>query len=471
MLQRLLLVLPAAAVAVVAWVVLTAGAPRPVLGVQVLGGPPQGSAELSLLVRSIQSDGSRHEPAASVPLVIRARAAELSASWEGTTDRTGHAEVRLTFERPLLRDPELTITRGAAALVPAPELPPGQVLAQGKLSLDHESWQAAARRQGGWIGGQREGELVVRIGAATGVLAVPFASELLVHVTAAADSPSPPGNAPTKTDVGVAAARVELELDGAEALTSAGASTLTDASGRARVRVRPLEHAVAVRVVAHSPAGQTGFWYGVLPIVPGALSAELVEGRLRLASPIVRDHAFVSLVSSDARLAGAIVALTADDLGGASAELTLEPALLAQLEAAPSWAVISSEYDKRSPAVVGWPLPPPAITQPGQTFDVPDQLLLDGVGPALEAERRERRERRRLAAAILALIGVALAVTLWMRVRGSPGAAHRARASSADRDRIEGGFVHGPRRGSLAAAIACVLLAVLALAWFAIAPR
>jgi hypothetical protein len=48
----------------------------------------------------------------------------------------------------------------------------------------------------------------------------------------------------------------------------------------------------------------------------------------------------------------------------------------------PAWLVVSSELDLNSAAAIGWPLD--AGAEPAQTFDVADQLLLDGLPAAFQ---------------------------------------------------------------------------------------
>jgi hypothetical protein len=444
MARRLLLALPAAIAAVVLWAVLTAGAPRPVTSVQVLGGPTRGIRHLSVLLRALSSDGSRAQPIAALPLRVAAHDASRIAAWQGQTNAGGYAEARLDFGELLPNTVELRVESTAT----------GELLAEGALSLLAEDWRAGVRRQGGWVPGQSQGELRVRVAPAEGVVAVPFATEVVVAIGASEDES---GGA---RSVG-AGVKIEAELEGAELLSpEPGGFALTDAEGNARLRLAPAEHAITLRVRAKRDDGSSGEWYGALPVVPGALRAALDGAELLVSSPIGRDEAFVSIVTETQRLAGAIVQLTPDD-GGASGRLALEPTLLTRLSEQPTWAVVSSEYDKRSPAVVGWPLARTkrAPFEPALTFDVADRMLYDGLPAALARERQQRTARRRIALVLLVALGVAMSGLLGYELR-------RRRAASAGAPPI----ALDPRGWLIGAAIASVVLGVAALAlfgWFA----
>jgi hypothetical protein len=235
-----------------------------------------------------------------------------------------------------------------------------------------------------------------------------------------------------------------------------------------RWSIRPLEHAISVRVSASADARE-GQWYGALPVVPGALHASIEHTRLSVRSPIVRSHAYVSLVSERERLGGVIVPLVADALGGAAGGVELDHDLLGRLRSTRSWLVASSESDKRSPGVVGWPFTPASASAeqlPVQTFDVADQLLLDGTLQALAREQTRRTEQRQLAAGLLAALGVALAVLFWHEVRGR----RRVRSGEPDTDSVlpgphELGLIQS-RSAVLALALLCIALGMAALAFF-----
>jgi hypothetical protein len=459
--HRFLLSLPAVAAAIVAWAVLT-GAER-ARYVQILGGPTREGATLTLLLRAIELDDDRHVPIPALALRLEARAGSTRASATGTTDVTGQLEARLDFgavpaESPWLRvEPAEPGARG--------------VLAEGELALDVERWRAGARRDGGWLKGQNRGDLLVRVAAESGAFAVPFAGNLVVQVLAPRRAAGATG-APEDDSVPLAGALVQVELDGAERVTTAAPTTTplptTDAAGQTRVALRPLEHAVNARITARV-AEQRGEWYGVLPVVPGAIVASLMDDAIVVRSPIAREQAFVSIVSARERIAGAIVPLAVDPDGSASGRFELSPALRARLDAEPTWAVASSEYDKRSPGVVGWPLTPAFdVTAPRLTLDVPDQVLLDGRNAALYSVWQRQRDRRRTAAAGLIGVGALMSAALWTEVRRGRrrGAAGDPRRAGHDPDSADEKPALTPDGWVLGVALGCIALGLGALAYF-----
>jgi len=171
----------------------------------------------------------------------------------------------------------------------------------------------------------------------------------------------------------------------------------------------------------------------------------------------VRERAFVSLVNDHERLGGAIVELAARPDGTARGHFDPSADLRARLEREPAWAVVSSEADKRSPAVVGWPLGAALAQVPASTFAVADPLLLDGQANVLSALAAKREARRRSAGALLGALGLLLGGLFWVEVRA------RSRRSTPFATARDGWF--------LAAALASIALGVVALAYFGLLER
>jgi hypothetical protein len=449
--RRLLLALPAVAVLIVLWAVLTAGWAQPVEVARVVGGPTRGSASLSWLLFTQRLEAGQRSPSPERALRVSVRAGTQKASWTGKSDRSGLAEVRLELERPLDTDPSVRI-----------ETEDGALLAEGVVALSGENWRSAARRRGGWLPGQQLAgpagdELWLRVAPAEGTLAVPFSSELSIEVTRGPALAAASGGLVSGAEP-VSGATLQLELSGAEP----GAATLrSDAQGRARLLIRPQEHAIVLRLGARAAAAGTseltGQWYGALPVTPGALHAALDGTRLLLRSPIPRDVAFVSLVDSEQRLAGYVLELTPDAEGGARASVELAPSLLRRAQTEDVFAVASSEPDKRSASSVGWPLRHGA--EPVSSFDAPDQLLLDGSAGVLAREGERRRQRRWTAALLLSLVG-ALTLVAFARELRRP-----AQRGGPDALQL------GSQRWWIGLALACLLLGLGALTYFGLLQR
>jgi len=137
----------------------------------------------------------------------------------------------------------------------------------------------------------------------------------------------------------------------------------------------------------------------------------LVGGQWRIEIAVPRDEAYFSLNSERARLEGGVLALVADGRGGSFGTLQLSP------RTEPAWLVVSSEVDQNTAAAVGWPLD--SGPEPAQTFDVPDQLLLDGLPSAFAREQARRSRVRLLTAAFVALSCALAVVLLVLRVKAA----------------------------------------------------
>jgi hypothetical protein len=460
--HRLLLSLPAVAAAIVAWAVLGAGGGR-VRYVQVLGGPTESVS--SVLLRSLeQGRDGRVRPSPHLALRATLQSGETRATIAASTDARGLLELQLDHEPLPAAHPWLRVEATEAA----------EVLAEGRLELDPERWRSAARRSGGWLSGQTRGTLGVRVAAESGTFAVPFEGTLVVQVL------EPLGESHPGADEGgrpLAGARIEVELDGA---ALAAPPPLSLDTGLSLVALRPEEHAVSARVVAHA-GGRHGEWYGALPVTPGALEATREGDAIRVRSPIARGLAFTSIVTRNERLAGASVPLMAEADGSASGRWALHAELLARIEREASWVVVSSEYDKRSAGAVGWPLSPTGFDPdaPRLTFDVADAVLLDGRAEAILVAERERSGRRRSAALALLAVGALMSASFWKEVRRGRV---RTAAPADSLDPLAAlGVGDDPARSDpgrtdltpllpsgwlLAVALACLLLGLGALAYF-----
>jgi hypothetical protein len=188
-------------------------------------------------------------------------------------------------------------------------------------------------------------------------------------------------------------------------------SAITDSSGRVRLLVRPREHAAAVMLRASAPDGVGVSLDIALAVVPGALHASLGDEGIVVQSPIARTRAYVAVVGERERFAGGPVTLASDGHGNVRGVLPV-----ADLPAdGPLWAVVSSEPDLHSAALVGWPIRQPILAEEAaRTFDVPDLLLADGVAKAMARERVRVRSAR-LSAAAFAVGALALTVLLVTR--------------------------------------------------------
>ena len=436
MTRSLLYFLPAVAVTGVAFALLVVARPRAVTAARVYGGPTDGVSGLAWRLQVVEhKDGVERSVHGGNASVI-ARIGALERTWSGVLDAFGHAEVSVS---PIVPTRDALLVR---VMEPGEKRP----LAAGAVRLGREKWRTGAGRRGGWLPGQAAGTLAVRAAPLHGAFAVPFADELRVEVRRQGQPAQ-----------GVS---LEVEADGADLQTQALAGKVarleTAADGRATVLVAPREHAVSVSIRARL-GGEEGRLDVALPVVPGAMRATAVPGGVRVDSPIARERAYVSFVNDRVRLGGGAVTLQADGRGGATGTLkwTLS-------SVGPFWAVVSSELDTQSLALVGWPLgDAPSASEPLETFDVRDRLLLDGLPDALARERGRQDHARQVAAILAAITMVLTLVLVGSRVRTS-----RSDIGHAEEDRP--GVSSASVRGLWRIVVAFVLIAVgfLALALF-----
>lgn len=387
--RLVLLVLPPFTVLVVGISWLVAAAPSSFVYVRLLGGPTDAEGPWTGRVQAIERDGEAERPVARAPLRV-AWAGEADFEWRGETDDEGWADVEL--ERPPgAGDLQAEVFIGDDA----------HPAAQGRAHLSTTAWLAGARRSSGRIEGKTEGPLQFEVIVSRGALAVPFPGEVRIRVQ--------------RGEVPVAGA--ELRWAGRQLDVTLPAPVRTDAQGRARLVVAPRGHATSLELRVDSGQG-TSRWFSTLPVVPGAMSAELTEGRLRVRAPIERDVAWYTWVTLGGRLGGGRMVLSADGSGASSGEVSVPPEVLDHAALDGLWVVVSSEPDARSPAAVGWPL-----GDQYETLDLSEPTLLDGA-PAAEARAALRKSRLRWAvAAYGALATVVVLVLFGHRVRADRVAA------------------------------------------------
>jgi hypothetical protein len=289
---------------------------------------------------------------------------------------------------------------------------------------------------------------MIEVAVSRGVLAVPFPGEVVVRLRRAADA--------------VIGAKLELELTGADLLREGpqrrDVSLVTDARGEARIIAVPREHAVelTVRVAAHddkSPLSTRlggdeksgGTWFGALPVVPGAAWIERTDERLRVYTPVTRRAAYVHLVRPAGESWLGTVTLSLDESGSYGA-LDLPEAFA---KGGGFFAVVSSEPDTQSMALVGWPV---GFSAPSASFDLRLPLIADGILVAREALTNNRARRASWALWSCAA-AAALEAVLLLLVMKAPS-------------RLGSGL--GAVQGSVSSwvALICIAVAVLALGLF-----
>ncbi len=427
--RKFIYALPLATVLFVAFTVFVVGAPRPFVGARVLGGPTEGQTHLVWRVLPMERIGQVEDVASVRELTVEATTTDgRTARWAGDPEG-GEALADLRFAAPV-RGP-LSVRVGEAGR--------SRPLAEGEVSLDVAAWREGVERRGGWLEGNAPTALRVRLAPARGALAVPFRDALVLDVR---DERGP-----------IEGASVELSV---EACTvHAKAPLVTDAGGRARVDVTPLNHAAPFTATARTVDGREGRLEGALPIVPGAIDARITARELRVVSPIERDVAWLALVTESGRLGGGRLALTPDGRGGAVATYPLPDPMKP-----PVWAVVSSEHDMASMALIGWPLFGDVSGEPPRTFAPRDRLLLDGLVAAHALDQARRSRARWLAVIFCAAAAGLVGLGLWHTARSSAAqiAAHLERMSAEESSEERSKPAQGGTLLAVGIAVLCVAL-------------
>lgn len=148
-----------------------------------------------------------------------------------------------------------------------------------------------------------------------------------------------------------------LEFSGAR---SSEQSTLRVRNG-AEIPVEPTEHVVEVTVRQTDASGEVSVGFGILPLVPGALSARLQEdGTLKVSSPVPRSRAFVAFATKTETLAVLDVTLRQVENANGHVEYVghvgLPSSVMSRRDTDGVWAVTSSEFDFETEGQLGVPL-------------------------------------------------------------------------------------------------------------------
>jgi hypothetical protein len=355
----------------------------------------------------------------------------------------------------------------------------GAVLAAGSIHLDRASYAELRRSRGGILRGKVDGPLQMTVAIADGVLAMGIPGELAISVL-------DPRGAPL-------ACQLAVHFDGLE--TPAQASNVrasTDATGRVRLAVVPVDLAASIEVMANtcsnahavparnasptnrvipskhdeeSPKAQlapsTRFFASV-PIETKSMQARYADGRITVISRIPVTRSYFALVNAEGRWDAGGIDMHCSDAAGCQGETGTNAR-----PAGPTWVMLGTEPSLDGPNVVGWPTGDQvAIAQESVTY--PEQLLLDGRSAALQrnAEARTKRFAVFMVGLFIAIatLVLAIALPLWQE-RGNM---ERLRMELPDRRlrrRIYAGGLAGP--WFTAAWLALLVgMALLSLAWW-----
>jgi hypothetical protein len=361
----------------------------------VVQGAPMSRAGTGLawqLVASEEEHGMR-EPLAHADVKVVGRAGGASATWQGTTDGDGVAEVRLDL--PTSVGVTLEVTSGAT------------LLAQGEVSPEPPRPEPPAG--GAWAPfAKREGALELDVSVLGQRVAPGFPASVWVRARDAA------------THAPVAGAEIEPQTD--PSLTQVTASARTDSRGWAEIVATPVGLAIGLELVARAPDGRKGAWLGGLFASPGAARIatrarwspqEPVE--IEVVAPSTRSAAYVEIDDAHGRAWATAIPLGASS-GGAPGGVARGPKLAPGLY----WAVAAGDAVGASELGAG------TSTRPFFVADSDEQALRSGEDVEACAPPRDVRESGRALSTCLAL-AVARPVPRWPALDGFD--AQRARSA------------------------------------------
>lgn len=364
--RHLLAVIPAAATAIVAFVLLGPGQARAVRAARVLAA----SGEQRSLRLSVVSRDEGRDDAASLADVAVFVGNETTPRWHGPLEG-GVAEVVL--ERPLEAGAELHIRAGDETLARGEPIEPAVAVPKRGLA------RAASFESE---------KLTLAVEVTRGALVPPFPERVRLTLRDA--------GAPV-TQGAIAFTTVSAEPAQGKLVPNEKGEATIDLVALAQPVLLSVEAKVGERAVAGEamlPVSMSGIY----------LAPEPKDGAFEVVSPGPRKLAFLSLYDERGREKGAVVPLTTDEKGFARGAIRLEPAQ------EPVAIVVSGEPNEKGPSTVAWP-PPGAI---GAAEAPRLELVLDGMPDAVARERRRIGHVRTLAIVALSLAAAfEIALLLW----------------------------------------------------------
>lgn len=416
-------VIPAVTIGVTAIVLLGPGRQREAIGVRVWGSPAEGSDAVAYRLEGVRRAVGVDDAVEIRGLRLEARDAEgVVGEWSGDTGPDGVAEAVLKTTRPLKGTVELRVARGDA------------VVCEGRVALERIAPPTIAPAK--IPATAKTGEASVEVDVVRGALVSPFEDAVRVSFAGAVSSPGAvePGADPRSV-------YADPSIVGAEVRPK---RSFAGAKGQAIILVKPLAHMVELSLNVSAGEGKAGRWEGILPVVPGGIWLEparavnargLESQELRVISPSPRSRVYLSMVSDQGRVFGAVVPLEPDASGffAGRVRLTFPPG------ARTLQAVLAGDPFEQGAGTVAWPLIPPEGTAEIRRV----QLLIDGL-PAVEAREKARASGARRAAALL--VGAAAifeVLLLVLRGRASQRALDKHLAKASGQSEGEGEAAKG----------------------------
>ncbi len=445
---RLMVLAPLVAVATLA-LGLQIGAARPVHAAVVFGAPPaRARTGLSWELLTLLDDRGVRESVPMEDVTVTARAAGHEASWAGSTNADGIAELWLDLPGVKATDAiELEIrTRGER--VP---------LASGIAAWPTELPGEASASAGVVRPSKQDGPLSIEVAVYGGRLAPTFESSVWVRVKDGA--------------TGLAVPAAVVHADPEPGLTLGANRVTASASGWAELRATAEAHVLELRIRAEdgSDGSRRGEWYGALPVAPGGAFA-----RMPLTFAPGEATAFEILVPT---VLPRVYAEVDDALGRArAAALTLAPSPLgghAKFEAGPleegTYWLVTSSAPGGAPSSEGGKIARPFVVseRPSAYGDLGPTLAL--LGPpamprwvALDGlPGRRRGDGKRHAFGLVLAFGSLVAAAILETLLILRGVKRSRRALARVAEGVQGDVLALERRFSAASVAIGLLVALL----------
>lgn len=407
-------VLPAVTIGVTAIVLLGPGRPRAAIGARVWGLPVAGEGAVAYRIEGVRRLLGVDDAALLRGLRLEVRDAEgVAAAWSGDTSADGIAEAVARLSRPLRGPVHLRVESA------------GEVLGEGRIALEEPPTIASPKTPPKpitstttKIPGNTKGEVSASVEVVRGVLIAPFEDAIRISIAG-------------KTPGG---AILEPSIIGGEIRP---ARAKTDPDGHATFYTKPLAHMVELSLAVTAEGGERGTWEGILPVVPGgiwieplqksdasSLAGESPSPEIRVVSPAPRSRAYLSILSEQGRVFGAVIPLAPDSAGYSSGRVKIEiPAGARTLK-----AVVAGDPFEQGAGTVAWPLLPPEGTAEIQRIEV----LIDGLPAAESRERARASAARRAAAFLVGAAAVVEVLLLLLRSRASQRALEKHLAGASE---------------------------------------
>jgi hypothetical protein len=383
------------------------GGPSAMHAAIVYAAPPAAGASVSAwqIVSVLEDRGVRE----SVPvsgLTVKARSAGHEATWRGSTNGDGIAEIQLEMPWLTPGDPlEVTITS------PTDDAP----LARGRVAWSTTPWTTEPGSP--FVRpSKREGDVALDLAVHGARLTPGFPTSVWVRATDPATSRPLAG--------------VVIEAEPEPGLTLGGTQATTCALGWAELRAQPIVHVIGLSLHARAADGKTGDWYGAPTVAPGSSHVSLpswVEAgaprAIEVVAPTARQVAYVEVDDAQGRAFATALPLVAEAGGVPRARFEMPP-----LAPGLHWLVTSGEprgAESLTGAAVARPfwVEPPKGGGPGSLVADPcalgAKLAMSPAGGfhrwlALDgfAGREDSNVKRRRLGMILALGSLAIAAVL-----------------------------------------------------------